>query len=156
MTYTSCEIWQKTSWINWNIEHYLIASWVEENPSYFLHLKEYQATPQLLDAVSDRIANQYIHLGLELGLSFDKILQCKTNYPNHTMKVVREILGEWLNNNRQRDMAGIGRLAEALLRSGCAVEPLIEFVDQKLAKQSPKTSVEADVKRRASTKCLIM
>ena len=53
-------------------------------------------------------------------------------------------------------MAGIDRLAEALLRSGCTVEPLIEFVDQKLSHQSQKASVETDVKKSASKKCMIM
>ena len=129
---------------------------VEENPSYFLHLKEHQATPQLLDAVSDRISKQYIHLGLELGLPFEKIEQCQLNNPNDTMKVVREILGKGLNMNQRNNMASTERLAEALLRSGCTIEPLIEFVDQKLATQSQKVSVEADMKRGESKKCLMM
>ena len=120
---------------------------------YFLHMKEHQATPQLLDAVSDRISNQYIHVGLELGLQFDKILQCKTNYPNQTMKVVRDILGEWLNKNRQQSTACVDRLAEALLRSGCTVQPLIEFVDQNLTQSA---AVETKLEIRTSKICLIM
>ena len=120
---------------------------------HVLHMKENQATPQLLDAVSDRIANQYIHLGLELGLRFEKILQCRTNYPNHTMKVVREILGEWLNKNQQTKSASMDRLAEALLRSGCTVDPLLEFIDQNLTQSA---TVEPDAVQRSSKKCLLM
>ena len=119
-------------------------------------MKEHQATPQLLDAVSDHISNQYIHLGLELGLPFDKILQCRANYPNDTMKVVREILGEWLRKNQVNNTAGIVRLAEALLRSGCAMEPLLEFVDQKLSKDTQSAGVDTDLERRSTKKCLIM
>ena len=129
---------------------------MEENPSYYLHLKENQATPQLLDAVSDRIATEYIRLGLELGVVFEQILQFRLNNPHHTVAVVREILREWLNRNKQSNTAGMDRLAEALLRSGCTVEPLIEFVDKALSKDTQSEAVETDSEKPSLQKCLVM
>ena len=137
-------------------KHFLIARMVEKHPRYFLHLKEHQATPQLLDAVSDRISKQYIRLGLELGLRFEKIDQCRLNNPHNTVKVVREILGEWMQKNKGNNIASLDNLADALLRSGCTVEALMEFVDQKLSEVSQTADGGTGLKRRKSTKCLVM
>ena len=109
---------------------YVVAHFTAVNPAYYLRMKQLQATPQLLDAVADRIAKQYIQLGLELGLPFEKILQCQMNNRNNTLKIVREILGEWLKKNHKNKRASIDGLAEALLRSGCSVQPLVEYVEQ--------------------------
>ena len=129
---------------------------MEENPRYYLNLKEHQATPQLLDAVADRISKQYIRLGLELGMRFENIDRCRLNNPHNTVKVVREILGEWMEKNQENNTASIDKLAEALLRSGCSVEPLMEFVDQKLSAKTKTAYDDTGLERRRSTKCLIM
>ena len=120
-------------------------------------MKELQATQQLLDAVSDHISYQYPQLGLELGLPFAKILQCRMNNRNNTMKIVREILGEWLTINQPDSSASMERLAVALLRSGCTVQPLVDYVDQTLVPQETQHVVEENtLVRQTSKKCLLM
>ena len=120
-------------------------------------MKELQATQQLLDAVSDHISYQYPQLGLELGLPFAKILQCRMNNRNNTMKIVRDILGEWLTMHKSGNPPSVDILAVALLRSGCTVQPLVEFVDQTLVAQETQHVVEeSTLHRQTSKKCLIM
>ena len=132
------------------------ARFVEDDPKYFLRMKELQVTQQLLDAVSDHISHQYPQLGLELGLAFAKILQFRMNNRNNTMKIVREILGEWLNTHEPCNSASLERLEVALLRSGCSVQPLIDFVDQTLvAKATQDADGERTLDRQTSLKCVL-
>ena len=120
-------------------------------------MRELQATPQLLHAVSDRISQQYIQLGLELGLPFEQILQFRMNNRAATVKIVREILGEWLKIHQADISANIDGLALTLFRCGCSVRPLLEFVDQSLVPVENKAAAaDANVDRRSDKKCLVM
>ena len=120
-------------------------------------MRELQVTPQLLHAVSDRISQQYIQLGLELGLPFEQILQFRMNNRAATVKIIREILGEWFNIHQADNTATIDGLALTLFRCGCSVRPLLEFVDQSLVPVENKATVaDANVDRRSGKKCLVM
>ena len=90
--------------------------------------------PELLDAVADRISSEYLHIGLELGLTFDKIKQIRMNHRTNTLEIVRKILREWSApiqpEKCARRKATIGWLATALLNAGCDIKTLKEFEDR--------------------------
>ena len=120
-------------------------------------MKGLQATPQLLDAVADRIAQEYLQFGIELGLPFKKILQCRMNHRSNTVKIVREMLGEWLMENQAENFASVYELAVALLRSGCSVKLLHEVVRKTDVFHANQTiNEESKLDRQKNTSCLLM
>ena len=87
--------------------------------------------PELLNAVADRISTEYVHLGLELGITFNRIKQIRMSHRTNALEIVRQILREWSTMNQQEQNAQreatVGWLATALLNTGCDVEALKEF-----------------------------
>ena len=73
--------------------------------------------PELLDAVADRVSSEYLQLGLELGVPFNRIKQIRMNHRSNTLEIVRQMLYEWNmmhqpEKNPQRK-ATVGWLASA-------------------------------------------
>ena len=109
--------------------------------------------PELLDAVADRISSEYLHIGLELGLTFDKIKQIRMNHRTNTLEIVRQILQEWNTlpptGKGSQKKATIGWLATALLNAGCDVRSLREF-ESRITYGSQFTTVPESTSRNCN------
>ena len=103
--------------------------------------------PEVLNAVADRISSEYVHLGLELGITFNRIKQIRMSHRTNVLEIVRQILHEWCSMNQPEQNAQkeatVGWLATALLNTGCDVEALKEFEDRPII-VSKHVSVPAD------------
>ena len=85
--------------------------------------------PELLDSVADRISKQYIQLGLELGLTLERMEQLRMSNRINTLEIIRAMLQEWMEKNKGENRHTIGWLATALLNSRCDVTCLVEWQD---------------------------
>ena len=105
----------------------------------------------MLNAVADRISSEYVHLGLELGITFNRIKQIRMSYRTNALEIVRKILHEWCSMNQPEQHAQkeatVGWLATALLNTGCDVEALKEFEDRPI-NFFKQESVPADSDRK--------
>ena len=117
--------------------------------SALVRLKE--VYPELLDAVADRISLEYVQLGLELGIPFDRIKQIRMNHRTNTLEIVRQILREWYVMSQPKQKATIGRLATALLNTGSGIKTLVEYEDRIIA-----ASQQPSVPEESSQKCHIL
>ena len=59
-----------------------------------------------LDCVS---CNQYVDVGLALGVDYDKIKKFEVNYPNDIERVFKEILYSWLNSCSSHTWASLAQ-----------------------------------------------
>ena len=87
------------------------------------------AFPELLDSVADRISKQYIHLGLELGFTVERMEQLRMSNRINTLEIIRSMLQEWMEKNKEEARHTIGWLATALLNARCDVTCLVEWQD---------------------------
>ena len=90
--------------------------------------------PKLLDAVADRVSTEYFRLGLELGFHIEAIKRFRMNNRQNTLEIIREMLREWMMNNKTEGRDTIGRLATALLNVRGNISSLLEW-DHTITKQ---------------------
>ena len=105
-----------------------------------MRLANINVFPELLDDVAGRISRQYLHLGLELGLTVDRIEQLRKSNRTNTLEIIREMLREWMVNNNKDNMDTIGWLATALLNAKCDISCLFDWEDIIIRKMSENPS----------------
>ena len=86
--------------------------------------------PELLDAVTDGISDEYLHLGLELGFSVGDIKRFRMNNRTNTLEIIREMLNAWMKKNHAEARDTIGWLAMALLNTRGDISSLLDWEDK--------------------------
>ena len=92
-------------------------------------MKNVNVFPELLDAVSDSVSHEYLHLGLELGFSVENIRRLRMNNRTNTLEIIREMLREWKEKNKAEGRDTIGWLATALLNARGDISSLLDWED---------------------------